>query len=176
METYLSKTGEKVVIRGGPFEVEDLIRIAREHDIFDWTITYKVAPEQVNRKVVIFSNVGKRVVTWVEYRNIIRSRDRSSFIYDGIQDRLYLPGGQLKSALDSPVMCNVLTYLAQNRHGHSALEIAVALDMDQKNETAAIRQAIRRIRKIVPDLISTEKIGYRLKPDCHWLIIRETGA
>jgi hypothetical protein len=176
METYVSKTGEKVVIRGGPFEIEDLIHMARNHAISDWTITYKVAPEQVNRKVIIFSNAGKRIVNWVEYRNIIRNRDGRFFIYDGIKDRFYLPDGKLKSALSSPVICDVLTYLAKNPHGHSALEISADLDFDQKDGPAAIRQAIRRMRKIAPDLVSTEQGGYRLNPDYRWFIIEMTGA
>ena len=176
METYFSEIGDRVVIRGGRFEAEDLIRIARNHEITDWTITYKVAPEHVKRKAILFSNVGKRVVSWVEYRNIIQNWDGSTFIFDSIRDRFYLPGEKPKSSLDSPLIRHILMRLAQNPHGQTALEISEDFDFDHRDGPAAIRQAIRRIRQMVPDLIITERIGYRLNPDSFWLIIKETGA
>lgn len=175
IEDHDSESGLRFAF-GGSYNIDVLKQLVAKTEAIHWTYGYREPKKASERRFIIASPKRSDEVSWSKHTQVMADREAFAFIYNDVRGRIYRQsapsepiGGHMKRA--------VLLHLAQSRHPQSAAVIADELNEGQRDSAAAVRQAIQRLNRDMPELvIRIPWRGYLLNPAMAWLVIWEVWA
>ena len=153
---YQAADGKSQIIEITWPSKDDFRRILSEGQIESVSVRMKLKTPVIDFAARVIENGQERKISHAEYIEIKYRIKDYDFAYDELAHRIYRKDNSSIGIDELSIRAKLLQFIANNHHPCSAAELAYEIyGQDDKNNASLIRQQIKRLRLIYPDLIIT---------------------
>jgi len=154
IQRYLTPDGKSQIVEITWPSKDDFQQIFSEGQIESVSVRMKLKTPVIDFAARVIENGQKRKISrieYIEYKDRIKDYD---FAYDEIARRIYRKGNPSIGIDEFSIRAKLLQYIANNHYPSSSAEIAYEIyGQDDKKNASLVRQQIKRLRLIYPNLI-----------------------
>ena len=156
IQRYLTADGKSQIVEITWPSKDDFRKILSEGKIESISVRTKLKTPVIEFAARVIENGLERKINHPEYIDFKDRIKEYDFAYDEIAHRIYRKDNSSIGIDELSIRAKLLQFIANNHHPCSAAELAYEIyGQDDKNNASLIRQQIKRLRLIYPDLIIT---------------------